>query len=421
MSSRRLITLTLAASLFASGWSCVPTKAQRRYTRQEASQTLSRLEKVGLTIGEFPIDGANAVIDGDTVRVKGLSSSMRLLALDTEETFKKASEREAYARGWDSYKKAMRADASRPVKLATPLGEDAKHWGQAFFEDVTVVRLERDHPGEIRDYYGRYLAYAFAFKNGQWVNYNVESVRAGMSPYFTKYGRSRRFDKEFREAQKQAQEARVGIWDPNKRHYDDYEERLKWWDKRAEVITRFEKEAEDDPRFVILTRWNAMQELVQHVGQEVVILGSVNELKLGDEGPTVVKLGRSRGNDFDVVFWDKDVAMASGVLQAKGEYVRIKGVVRKYTNRHTNADKLQIQVTLPGQVLAPSPQLDQLLAGDDEAAPYGDEDESTMDGESLADSAHTQTDARTLPPDSQGGAKKKFRTPPPLPAEDEPD
>ncbi|MBX5480248.1 MAG: thermonuclease family protein [Myxococcaceae bacterium] len=391
---RRSLSLILVAVVAVSG--CVPTRAQRRYTRSEANKTLSKLERVGLVIGEFPIDGANAVIDGDTIRVKGLDSSMRLLGIDTEETFKKPFEREAFARGWEQYKKEMKGDATRPVKMATPLGEDAKHWAQAFFEGVTTVRLERDHPGEIRDYYGRYLAYVFAKKNGEWVNYNIECVRAGMAPYFTKYGRSRRFDKEFREAQAQAMAQKIGIWDPNRLHYDDYEERLRWWNGRADVIARFEKEAEDNPNYITLTRWNALLQLEQHLGEEVVVLGAVNEIKLGDRGPTVVKLGRSRGHDFDVVFFDKDVALASGVLMAKGEYVRIRGTVHKYVNRYDHTEKLQLQVTLPGQVLATSPELDRLLT----------EDTGTSGTEI------------TATPDSDGTVSS-FSTPPPLEDDEE--
>ena len=52
-------------------------------------------------------------------------------------------------------------------------------------------------PGEIRDRYDRYLAYVFAEIDGKWVNYNVECVRAGMSPYFMKYGYSQRFHADF--------------------------------------------------------------------------------------------------------------------------------------------------------------------------------------------------------------------------------
>ncbi len=361
MSLRVVLPRALLAALLAfSG--CSETRSARRYSRDQAAATLKRLEVVGLELGEFPIDGANAVVDGDTIRVKGLESTLRLLAIDTEETFKTDEERRAFAEGWESYKKKMREGHSRPVKMATPLGEEAKKWAQAFFEGVKKVRIERDHPGEIRDYFGRYLAYVFAEKNGRWVNFNLECVRAGMSPYFVKYGRSRRFHREFLEAQEQAREARIGIWDPKKQHYDDYDERLAWWNEREQTISRFEKQMEESPQeFVPLTRWDALLRLEQKLGQAVTILGAVNDIYLGDRGPTIVKLGRSRGNDFDVVFFDKDVVLASGILHKKGEYVQVRGVVNKFRDRHRNVDRLQMIVTLPGQVLAPSRELEQAL------------------------------------------------------------
>ena len=362
----RALLNTLLAAALALGLTagCAQTKSQQRYSKAQAAAALGSLEKVGLFIGDFPIAGSAAVIDGDTIRVKGLTSSLRLLAIDTEETFKTAAERQAFAQGWDKYKEIMQSRSDRPVKLATPLGEEAKKWGMAFFEGVTTVRLERDHPGEIRDYFGRYLSYVMVERNGQWLNYNVEIVRAGLSPYFTKYGRSRRFHKEFLEAQQHAQEARLGIWDPEKRGYGDYDKRLPWWNGRAETIHRFEKEMEEDSRHVVLTRWDALLQLEQRLGQEVVLLGGVNEIRLGDKGPTVVKLSRSRGNDFDVVFFDKDVLISSGIQHAKGEFVRVRGTVRKYRNQYTGQDKLQIVVTLPGQVLSPSKELDKLLVDD---------------------------------------------------------
>jgi endonuclease YncB( thermonuclease family) len=166
-SSLSLPLLVLLASACA-------TEQTKRYTQDEARALLKQLEVVSLELGEFPIDGASSVLDGDTIRVKGLPASLRLLGIDTEETFKKDRERAAFAAGWEQYKKKMRGSSSRPVKFATPLGEDAKHFAQAFFEDVRSVRIERDHPGEIRDFYNRYLAYVFAKKNGVWVNYNVE-------------------------------------------------------------------------------------------------------------------------------------------------------------------------------------------------------------------------------------------------------
>jgi endonuclease YncB( thermonuclease family) len=358
-----------------AGAGCHTTQDAKRFTRDEAAAQLKRLEVVSLELGEFPFDGPSAVIDGDTVRVKGLNASLRLLAIDTEETFKKDWEREAFAAGWEAYKKRMRGDSPRPVKMATPLGEDAKHFAQAFFEGVSEVRLERDHPGEIRDFYGRYLAYVFAKKNGEWVNYNLESVRAGMSPYFVKYGRSRRFHREFLEAQKEAREAQRGIWAPGKLHYDDYDERLRWWGERAAAIARFEKEQAEHPdSHIALTRRDAMLKLEQRVGQEAVLLGAVSEVRMTERGPSMVKLARNRSSSFDVVFFDKDVLLNTGLQFKRGEFVQVKGVVQKYRDAR-GIDHLQVQVSLPGQVLAPSEQLEELLTSDTPAGAAVKQDE----------------------------------------------
>lgn len=362
---RRALVIPLCLALI----SCGTTRESKRFSRDETASLLKKLEVVSLELGEFPIDGPQSVIDGDTIRVHGLSASMRLLAVDTEETFKKNWEREAFSQGWEAYKKQMRGKSSRPVKMATPAGDDAKHYAQEFFEGATSVRLERDHPGEIRDFYGRYLAYVFVKKNGEWVNYNVECVRAGHSPYFTKYGRSRRFHKEFIDAQEEARAAQRGIWKPGAMHYDDYDERLRWWNEREQAITRFEREQIEHPdTYIALTRWDAMLKLEQRLGQEVTVLGSVQDVVQREVGPSVVKLARTRTQNFDVVFWDRDVLLNTGLQFKSGEYVQVRGVINKYRNSR-GSDSLQLQVTLPGQVLAPSEQLEQILQSDTRAGP----------------------------------------------------
>ncbi|MBL8922057.1 MAG: thermonuclease family protein [Myxococcaceae bacterium] len=364
----------LLATLLLCG--CATTEQTKRYTQDEARSLLKRLEVVSLELGEFPIDGASSVLDGDTIKVKGLPASLRLLGIDTEETFKKDKERAAFAAGWEQYMKKMRGDSPRPTKYATPLGEDAKHFAQAFFEDVRTVRLERDHPGEVRDFYNRYLAYVFAKKNDQWVNYNLECVRAGFTPYFMKYGRSRRFHKEFVEAEREAREAQRGIWKPGAMAYPDYDERLKWWGEREAVITRFEKAAQERPEdFVALTRWDSMLKLEGKVGQEVTILGSVSDVKYSQgNGPSVVKLSRTRTSDFDVVFFDRDVMLSTGIQFKKSEYVQVRGTVQKYKNEK-GWEKLQVVVNLPGQVLAPSSQLEQLLTDENKQRAERDEED----------------------------------------------
>src|SRR5688572_26194454 len=203
-----------------------------------AGVAFARPADADLLLGEFEIDGANAVVDGDTLRVPGLKKSVRILALDAEETH--------FAGGRGLNRK-------RP----TGLGEEARQWAQDFLGDVRRVRLERDHPDEDEDRFGRPLAYAFVFKDGVWRNFSVEAVRAGMSAYFTKYGRSRRFDAELKLAQREARQAQRGIWRPGADAYADYPARLQAWETRAALIAAFDRDVERDPRHVSLTRVHA--------------------------------------------------------------------------------------------------------------------------------------------------------------------
>ena len=48
---------------------CNTTAESKRFTRNETSGLLKKLEVVSLELGEFPFDGPAAVIDGDTVNV----------------------------------------------------------------------------------------------------------------------------------------------------------------------------------------------------------------------------------------------------------------------------------------------------------------------------------------------------------------
>jgi endonuclease YncB( thermonuclease family) len=325
---------------------------ERRETQKALQKRLSAFENPGLTIGEFALAN-KSVVDGDTVHVEGLDTSLRLLGVDAEETFKHDNERRAFEAGWEEYKKNMRGGSPRPAKFPTPLGEDAKHFALQFFDGVDRVRLERDHPKEIRDYYNRYLAYIFATRNGKELNYNIELVRAGMSPYFSKYGYSRRYHDEFVAAENEARAAKRGIWDPSKQHYPDYAERKVWWDARAEFIRAFEAEAAAHDNYIVLTNYDTPERLEVMVGKEVVVLGAVSEVRLGDgNAPTRVMLSRRRTSDFPLIFWDKDVFLSSGVEKRVGEYIRVKGFVSKYEDKKGHRYQLQIKVDLPSQIAA---------------------------------------------------------------------
>jgi endonuclease YncB( thermonuclease family) len=333
---------------------CHPSHADR-YTRKQAQKSLLKLETPGLVIGEFRI---TKITDGDTIRVDGLDSSLRLLGLDTEETFKSESDRRMFEAGWQQYAVAKRGSSPRPVKYPTPLGEDAKEFAKKFFADADKVRLERDHPAEIRDAYRRYLAYVFVNKNGTWVNYNVEAVRAGMGPYFPKYGRSRRFHAEFVAAQEEARKAKRGIWADGVMSYPDYDERLAWWNARGDFVDQFRKEGEGKSNYIDISHWDATRELEKLVGKEVHVLGLVADVRIGERGPTRVTLSRQQFADFPLIFFDPDVFTQSGIAAWKGEYVWVTGVPSIYENRHNHKKQLQIVIDRASQIrLSPVPGL----------------------------------------------------------------
>ncbi|MEE8408130.1 MAG: thermonuclease family protein [Myxococcota bacterium] len=305
----------------------------------------------GLVVGGYAL-APGGIEDGDTISVVGIEQSLRLLAIDTEETFKKEAERLAVDADWEGYLRRQRGDSPRPVKMGSPLGEEGKTWAVEFFKGVKTVRLERDHPKEILGRYGRLLVYVFVRRNGEWVNYNVECVRAGMSPYFMKYGYSRRFHDDFVAAQEEARAAGVGIWDPTKRHYPDYDERLTWWTERAETVRAFEVEAVGRDDFVVLTRSDALIRLEAAIDSEVTLLGGITKIK--DNGGTVlVFLGRRHQEDFPIVFFARKIYEASTIEAYNKEYVRVRGKVSRYQNPRTGVDQLQIVVTSPEQIVTP--------------------------------------------------------------------
>ncbi|HEY3803409.1 MAG TPA: thermonuclease family protein [Kofleriaceae bacterium] len=277
------------------------------------------------------------VVDGDTIRVSGLDNSLRLLGIDTEETFKHRSEREAFARGWQQYVTGVRGTSRHPVKFATPLGEDAKRWADAWFADVHAVKIERDDPQEIRDRYGRYLAYVLAEKHGKWLCYNVEAVRAGMSPYFPKYGRSRRYHADFVAAEAEAKAAHRGIWAPNAQAYPDYPEREAWWAARGDFVEAFRAHA-NDPSYIDVSHADASARLGQLVGKPVVVLGVVDKIYGGH--PARVMLG-----EVPLVFFHADVLDGTQLAAWQGEFVTASGTVSIYKG------KLELVIDRPSQIV----------------------------------------------------------------------
>lgn len=328
--------------------SCKPDRGAERYSRKQAQKSLRALEAPGLVLGELRLTD---VVDGDTIKVDGLDKSLRLVGIDAEETFKSEADRRGVEAGWEQYLRAKRGTSRRPVKCASPMGEAAKEFAKRWFDGIDRVRVERDHPAEIRDRFERYLSYVFAQKGGRWLNYNVELVRAGMSPYFPKYGTSRRFHREFLAAEAEAKAARRGIWQPGAQAYPDYPEREAWWTARGAFVEAFRREAEVErkPGYIDITHVNAMAQLEERVGKEVHVLGTVEDVIRG-RGPGRALLSRTRGGHFPLIFFDPDALAMSGLDAWRGEFVVVTGVPSWYENPRTKRRQLQIVVERASQI-----------------------------------------------------------------------
>jgi endonuclease YncB( thermonuclease family) len=241
----------------------------------------------GLRLGDFaPRSDRPFVVDGDTLRVEGLQGSLRLLGIDTEETFKDAGRLALARRDWDEYLKLVYAgeNPARPPKFGTPLGEAARHFAETFFADAKSVRLEHDDPARKTGYYGRHLVHVLLQREGGWVHYNVEVVRQGLSPYFVKYGRCRRYHERFLAAEAEARAARRGIWAEAAaqgalRGYPDYGTRLRWWSERAAEVAWIAGRAAKEPSFHDLSVPAAWEALRAAEGREVTVAGSVSRLR----------------------------------------------------------------------------------------------------------------------------------------------
>ena len=337
MSTARFATLVLAVGVASSG-SILSAESEPS-------------SEYGLVIGEYRLPKA-PVVDGDTLRVEGIRGTLRLLAIDSEETFRSEADRRHATLDFDRYLRDKQKTSERPVKAATPMGEAAKQWAKDFLSEVDVVRLERDDPKEVRGRYGRLLSFVFVEKGGTWVNYNLEAVRAGMSPYFTKYGYSKRFHREFEAAEREAKAARRGIWAPNAKAYPDYSERKAWWNARADCIRHFTEQAKARDDHVVLTNWDAPQRLERRLGKEVTILGTVVRI---EHRRTLVRvlLGRRRNDDFPLIFFDRAVLAKSGLAKMEGELVMVRGIVSRFERGKYRT--LQIVIERSDQVVSCPP------------------------------------------------------------------
>jgi len=101
---------------------------------------------------------------------------------------------------------------STPLSQSTRIKNKTSQWERSPLitprRDSKGKYVDLEFEGPIRGRYGRLLAYVFVDE----VNFNLELVRQGLSPYYIKYGLSQKYDQEFREAERYARKHELNIW-----------------------------------------------------------------------------------------------------------------------------------------------------------------------------------------------------------------
>jgi endonuclease YncB( thermonuclease family) len=284
-----------------------------------------------LVMGTYKL-GRNAVTDGDTIRVEGLKESLRFLGIDAEETFKDAAKRRLAENDWNEYLKTENAghDPAHPPKYGTFMGEAAKDAIKQLLDGVSEVRLEWDDEDRKVDVYGRHLVFVLFQKNGKWTNLNVEMVRQGLTPYFTKYGRTQRMSDLFVAAQKEARAYSRGIWaDPGLfRHYPDYAARLKWWTERADALDEAARLAKERTNFFIIGHDDDWTRLKTMDGKKAMVFGTPGTpIRRGEV--VLVPFQHRKGLNFMIVGSEGEIAKLD-LKKEEGNYLFVNGVVELY-------------------------------------------------------------------------------------------
>jgi endonuclease YncB( thermonuclease family) len=270
------------------------------------------------------------VVDGDTadVQINGKEERLRLLDIDTEES-------------WPS--------ASKPV---TPFGLETSKWAKSFIASEEPCWVE--YGGERRDVYDRMLAYLWRMQDGQWKMYNLQAVERGYSPYFTKYGFSPHHHEAFVAAEKRAQEAKKGIWDPTNESdlrgkYLGQDGLRAWWDERAESLKVWDSVSKqrDD---IIDMRFH-YRFVKNNPGKRVTIFTGIRQAS--QDGSLWV--GKCEGKLYEPleIVPDDGSSLVEEVLRGSiGHYRYFTGVPELADDRKT----LRFKVSDPGDIsIAPPP------------------------------------------------------------------
>lgn len=173
-----VVTATVTASTTTG--TKKPVEAVKQVVQQATPKTETKTDT------DYVYYSIVEVVDGDTVKlnINGTTETLRLIGLDTPET----------------------VDPRKPVQC---FGKEASNKGKELLTGKKV-RIEEDPTQGKRDKYNRLLAYIYT-ENG--VLYNKYMIEQGFAHEYT-YNTAYKYQAEFKEAQRLAQQNQLGLWSP---------------------------------------------------------------------------------------------------------------------------------------------------------------------------------------------------------------
>jgi micrococcal nuclease len=239
------------------------------------------------------------VVDGDSlvVPVDGREERLRLLCLDTEES-NQGSDKPVTPWGREAKKEAERClPVGAPVVLEFPGTEEI---------DVCLRRY--------RDNFGRLLVFAHTDE----MDFQQHMIRAGYSPYFTKYGHADfpQHRERYAEAERAAQAAHVGVWDQvrvNGSEMRNYALLTTWWALRAALVDDYRRRRAENPQlFDSRLDYEELSRLAAE-GGEVTVFTELDSYRRVGGHRAVVDIG-SRAQPFKVFLPDIESEQGQAVL-----------------------------------------------------------------------------------------------------------
>jgi micrococcal nuclease len=181
--------MLMFSSVFGNTIQEPPKNVNQAPVIQIASATNSGLidNKNKATNTDYTFYSVTSVVDGDTVKINmdGKIETLRLIGLDTPETLD-------------------------PRKLVQCFGKEASNKAKELLTGKKV-RIETDPSQGSKDKYNRTLAYIY-LEDGLF--YNKYMIEQGYAHEYT-YNIPYKYQTEFKEAVKKAQESKIGLWSPN--------------------------------------------------------------------------------------------------------------------------------------------------------------------------------------------------------------